>query len=103
MGMDVLRDVVERIEDFETGASIFVPSEVDDASLDTPVIVPTEPPASADAISGYRYFLDTATLANILSDLRNVIQSPSTAQTLYVLNYYAEHDAYPDIEYVRRL
>jgi len=102
MGLGILGDVLESIASLEPDMVVYVPDEVEEVTLFTPVIVVQHGTYSDEDVKGYRYLLEAGVMREVLDGLERLLRSTPTApQVLRAVLFYAEHDAFPDLDLLK--
>lgn len=102
MGMDILGEVLKHPEAYEPDMVVYVPEDAEEITLSTPVLIVQHGSYGDDDVRGYHYLLETGVMAEVLDGMRVQLEAePTQPQRLRAILYYAEHDAFPDINAVR--
>jgi hypothetical protein len=102
MGMAILGDVLRSPALYESDMIVYVPEDAPDVNLFTKVLLLQHGAYGDDDVRGYRYLLETGVMAEVVNGLSQQLGGPPTApQSLRAVLYYAEHDAFPDLNVVK--
>jgi hypothetical protein len=101
MGMASLCDVLRDPYSFERDMVVYVRDTEDELGLQTEALVLQHGSHGPEDVKGYRYLLEIGVIQEVLEGLRDQLEKPEPIQCLRAILYYAEHDAYPDIDLIR--
>jgi hypothetical protein len=102
MGLLLIGDVIRNAASYEKDTIVYVPEGEAELTPFTQVLALQHGSHGPEAVEGYRYFLETGTMSEVLDGLQEQLgRVPTLLQQLRAVEYYAENDAYPDIETFR--
>ncbi len=96
-----LSDILRRPEAYEPDDVVYVPANASDVGLDTEVRVELHGSVAPEDLAGYRYLLEAGVIREVVDGLASALgRAPTEAQSLRAVLYYAENDAFPDMQIV---
>ena len=103
MGLAILGDILRDPNAHEADVVVYIPDDTREIGVFTRALLVQHGSHSDEYVAGYRYFLELGTIREVIDGLDAQLSEPSTPlQRLRAVSYYAEHDAFPDLESVLR-